>query len=735
MSERDHGQRSSGFRASIDGYAAALSPRKRSSIANSASFVSESTDSQSGSSNGNPKSSKNIMSFFSRFGHRNKSKFNVSTPKIDTKNASAHSRGNSLPNTPVVHASLSVKHQTSTPILSPTSTIRPDSQLTPSQSIPEIPGPEQLPLCVARIQAIKTSSLPACTLATEKILRRESTSGWGDSRRSRVLQRSHMPTRSADLDWTKKLFILCPGLILQYSGSGTEDRLPEKIMQLTSNSLAFASDVIPGRPWVLQITRNTVDEGTPLPGKRNTFIAKVTFRGGSTTTPSVLLLVFECAEEMDTWMGLIRAEATRLAGAAEDSVTVIEDTDKEEEPEGGEEDKGYSRRIVISREDSSKNEWSSSDESKRASTYYRTSTDAGRSIISGDQITLDQLRGPSRLSIHSGGGRARVSTVSPDTSPERSSMGGSMSYKRRSAALSTRSRSSVELRSSQHPLSAIDKDGNLYWIPRTPSPAGTPHFGTNSTRGRPLSTPVPPVPPYPHSYPSPSLSSHASQPKLSTVDSFEEIAGMSTTPHSFRPRPVSIQSNPGTPQLGPSTRAPSSKKASSPTMPKRQRPVSMFDTRSPGGSSANHRSPKSSTDHFFPSSLPPARSKSLKRRSLGALSIPGAVDAELAKGAPKHPPPSIPLPAVPISTPYDSSSMMGLSQSVPRGGGEWGGRDRGDWPDRERRERRRRSRRESAGADSTSTSENSSSNRLSIDGRQLGNRHSFCAPRGERIVL
>ncbi|KAI5843275.1 hypothetical protein BZA05DRAFT_411152 [Tricharina praecox] len=705
-----------------------------------------------------------MSSFFSRFGARNKSRLtiaidveepvsspklnNTTTNKSDSSNSSSNSvstathrytRHNSVPNTPstiVPAAKLSV------PIVDP---------LPPPSAFRTI---EQFPLCVAYVQAIKTSSLPACTLSSEKILRQQEVEkAGGGSRRGRAIHRHHVSTKSADLDWTKKLYVLVPGILLQYSGEGMDDRLPEKVLQLTASSLAFASDAIPGRPWVLQVYSSAGEDGSGalVPEKRNAFIAKVTFWGSMRNCVSAILLVFESAEDMDGWMGALRMEAARLGGkplvkkdkplpkiprtSVDLEIAAVEqEVEVEAEKEAEEFDTRFSRRIVINRDDSSKTEWSSSDEnaSKRASTC-RNSTDAERSIISHDQIVLDQLRG-SRLSLHSGGDTTRVMTVqmSPDTSPERYSTKSSRnSYKRRSQAVSTQSRSSIELRLPPHGLSAIDKDGNLYWIPRTPSPSNK--FALPSYR-TPRTSAILPVPAVPS----------ASRP-LTTVISSEQLEE-SQTPRARRPRPVSIQTMSPYQTASPkSTPSPSTK----------PRPVSMLD--SPSKSNYHYRTPKSTSELRTPKSssellttvsapspatqlptvstlspvtisprrvsaaagLPghpppitiPYRSRSLRRRSLGAL------ENELARGAPKHPPPSMPLPKVPspVVESLDVPVVTRLSQSVPRStGGNWGAMEK----------RRRRSRQQQTGLGlgiSLGDDDNEK------ERERAEQRHSFCA--------
>lgn len=467
------------------------------------------------------------------------------------------------------------------------------------------------------------------------------------SRRGRILARTHGSTKSVDLDWTTKLFVLIEGSLLQYAGDGAHDRTPEKALQLTASSVAFASDVIPGRPWVLQVYQCAGPDGNllPLPERRGSFLSKMSFNKGTSRSPATsLLLVFDGAEEMDTWMGSIRAEAIRLGGGG--AVNQERETgDIEEEVEGTDiedNDNRRSRRYVIEREADSSRHESSSDEtaSKRTSTYYRRpSTEAGRSfttVVSGDQIMLDQLRG-SRLSMQSAAD-TKVSTVSPDTSPDRSS---STRHKRRSTAtVSQRSRSSMELKPpSLLPLSAIGPDGSLYWIPRTPSPSA-PNFSlpTSLSNGhiqqpsrRPTIIGSLPIP-IPH-LPTPPLSNRPSLSALSIVDSLPD------TPPYPPPRQRHRQSSHSTP---------ASPKI--PTGPTRPRPASMVDTRP-------MPSPVPVKKHYSQAGIAiTPRTKSLRRKSMTAIG-PSA-------GPPLHPPPSIPLPQLPPE-PYNddlySSSLPSTS--------------------------------------------------------------------------
>ncbi|PUU72314.1 hypothetical protein B9Z19DRAFT_1138048 [Tuber borchii] len=586
-----------------------------------------------------PRQQKGFFSLFSRFGGKNKSLSNIIT-KPEAFTRPVESNRASVPNTPLTP---SMKHSLSLPVFSAS----PTTDHSPSLSSQKLWEP--IPLNNAFTQAIRMTSLSASSISMETLIRRNSErSKSPKDRRGRILHRSHASTRSVDLDWTRKTFVLIEGFLLQYSGDGPHDRSPEKTLPLTSTSIAFASDVIPGRPWVLQVYRSAGPDGGLLPERKGSFLSKIAFKGPAKNTAASLLLVFDGAEEMDAWMGSIRAEAIRLGGGAVNKPTNDVVSGIQEEEEGEEQDDPrHSRRFVIDHAASSfKNETvSDGNASKRTSTYYRSSLDAGRSFtttVSGDHILLEHLRG-SRLSLSSTHG-ARVPTVSPDTSPERSST----RNKRSSLALSARSRSSMELKPpSQRPLSVIDRDGNLYWIPRTPSPSapnfslpiplsnGHPQLG--SRRSTFSTTPPGAMP----SVPTPPISTRPSLSAMSTVGTLSEISRPRT-------RPRQSQSNPPSPSVIASPKA-----KSTPVPVRPQRPVSMFDSRSSPPSEVQNlsKSPPSIKKHHLQAGIAvPPRNKSLRRKSMTAIGPP---ETEVA-GPPLHPPPSIPLPRLP---PNGSDSM------------------------------------------------------------------------------
>ncbi|KAL0471847.1 hypothetical protein QR685DRAFT_216189 [Neurospora intermedia] len=201
-------------------------------------------------------------------------------------------------------------------------------------------------LCQVYPQAIKQARLPACTASAEAILRLHQHKGifsisdaFGSSSttaadgtapstagadRSERGKRKHRRNTSGSvalkLDWTTKFFVLISGYLLQYTGDGPLDRLPEKILPLGKDSAAFVSDVIPGRHWVLQITA-TADSDYAAPASHaSSLLARLPFRGDKRQA-SNLLMVFESAADMESWLTTLRREIEALGGKKKVSET------------------------------------------------------------------------------------------------------------------------------------------------------------------------------------------------------------------------------------------------------------------------------------------------------------------------------------------------------------------------------------------------------------------------------
>ncbi|OKL62554.1 hypothetical protein UA08_02943 [Talaromyces atroroseus] len=113
-----------------------------------------------------------------------------------------------------------------------------------------------------------------------------------------------------------KIFVLVTaGYILQYAGEGGYDRLPEKVMRLGPASAAFASDAIPGKPYVLQISQKSSDDGkAPATGGR-TFLSRFGLQGAeSRRTVRTFLVIMASPQEMNSWLIALRKAIESLGG-------------------------------------------------------------------------------------------------------------------------------------------------------------------------------------------------------------------------------------------------------------------------------------------------------------------------------------------------------------------------------------------------------------------------------------
>ena len=111
----------------------------------------------------------------------------------------------------------------------------------------------------------------------------------------------------------KTFVLVTDGRIVQYSGKGGYERVPEKILQLGDKSAAFASDLIPGRHWVIQVVQVANEDGAPVLKQSRSLLSK--FRAPSARKSAVsFLMIFDGAEEMDSWLKAIRKTIELLGG-------------------------------------------------------------------------------------------------------------------------------------------------------------------------------------------------------------------------------------------------------------------------------------------------------------------------------------------------------------------------------------------------------------------------------------
>ncbi|RKF54489.1 putative peptidase family m20 m25 m40 protein [Golovinomyces cichoracearum] len=200
------------------------------------------------------------------------------------------------------------------------------------------------PFFQAYPQAIKHSCLSALTCSAEQILNSDSRQTKIFCERIASLDQKHSLNRSnvcseqvtfdraaecsfsqrcynrksnksvSTTEWTQKIFVLVTsGYLLQYSGSGRFDRMPEKLMQLGKDSVAFACDAIPGKHWVLQVSQSMNSEGHSLSNSRSLFSRLDPRSTGHRRAVKSFLLVFDCAEELEAWISVLRKEIKSIA--------------------------------------------------------------------------------------------------------------------------------------------------------------------------------------------------------------------------------------------------------------------------------------------------------------------------------------------------------------------------------------------------------------------------------------
>ena len=186
------------------------------------------------------------------------------------------------------------------------------------------------PLFQAYPQAVRHATLRAPTLSAETILRLNAERNSNSNQRAESFtpefnamrfskeKKLKRPTALDVLskgDWTDKTFVLVTsGYFLQYAGQGPSDRLPEKIMPLSKDSAAFASDAIPGKPYVLQISQVSDEDGTLDTEASKSMFKSLGLRSQMKRSTSSFLLVLESPEELSAWMVAVRKEIQAMGG-------------------------------------------------------------------------------------------------------------------------------------------------------------------------------------------------------------------------------------------------------------------------------------------------------------------------------------------------------------------------------------------------------------------------------------
>ena len=199
------------------------------------------------------------------------------------------------------------------------------------------PSGDPPPLFQAHPQSLKYALLDASCLSTDVILRK---SPYRDGRapddaaktdlvdiqgvalllkKAKEGPNKHARKLSASISssgWTKNLFVLVDsGYLLQYAGHGRMDRLPEKMMQLGKHTVAFASDAIPGRHWVLQVSQTAGEDAIVIPEPSRGILSRIGLQSAASRRMTQnFLMVFNSAEDLDSWLTTIRKEVEALGG-------------------------------------------------------------------------------------------------------------------------------------------------------------------------------------------------------------------------------------------------------------------------------------------------------------------------------------------------------------------------------------------------------------------------------------
>ncbi|OGE53629.1 hypothetical protein PENARI_c007G00347 [Penicillium arizonense] len=231
-------------------------------------------------------------------------------------------------------------------ITSPTAAQRPRATLKTARPIPlegKLSAQDQYgwkppPLFQAYPQSTKHDCLSAPALSADSILRLHAIQAKNSidgatvnaleqdeatnaaRKRREQKERKHLRTLSGTInkvEWTQKIYVLATaGYILQYAGDGKHDRLPEKMLLLGPKSVAFASDAIPGKHWVLQVSHNpSTDPDSSVPERPKPRFSRFGFpRSNTRRFAGSFLLIFDNPDAMISWLTAVREEIEKRGG-------------------------------------------------------------------------------------------------------------------------------------------------------------------------------------------------------------------------------------------------------------------------------------------------------------------------------------------------------------------------------------------------------------------------------------
>lgn len=188
-----------------------------------------------------------------------------------------------------------------------------------AKSIPWDPPP----LFQAYPQSVKHGSVLAPTVSADVIIRSHADRKRKQGKRGTTSDNAGEEGGSRgdeldelqDMELTQKIFVLVTsGYILQYAGDGSFDRLPEKILAIGQDSAAFASDAVPGKHWVLQLS-HALDENASPKLEKTSFVKRLGLRGDVKRYSALnLLLILDNPEDLESWLSTVKREFEAWGG-------------------------------------------------------------------------------------------------------------------------------------------------------------------------------------------------------------------------------------------------------------------------------------------------------------------------------------------------------------------------------------------------------------------------------------
>ncbi|KAF2154367.1 hypothetical protein K461DRAFT_293022 [Myriangium duriaei CBS 260.36] len=124
---------------------------------------------------------------------------------------------------------------------------------------------------------------------------------------------SRIPPSHGTPELLRKIFALTKnGFILQYADRGATDRLPERAQQLTTDTVAIASDLVPGQPYTVLIADSANLEDLARPDQSSIFSKLGRKHGAAKRSIPSTLIVLDSPTQVEEWLNAVRKEVQRL---------------------------------------------------------------------------------------------------------------------------------------------------------------------------------------------------------------------------------------------------------------------------------------------------------------------------------------------------------------------------------------------------------------------------------------